>query len=141
MRAACRPVVLGDRILIYYAGSAAAHGLGGKLNIGMDIGLATLRRDGWVSLEAGDQGGVLVTKAFLHPGGDLYVNADARGGSLSAVFLLDGHESAPSLSITEDGLRSRVEFASETSAGLSGKPVRLKLTLRKAKLYSFWFEK
>ena len=141
MRAACRPVVLDDRILIYYAGSAAPHGLGGKLNIGMDIGLATLRRDGWVSLDAGDEEGVLVTKPFLCPGGNLYVNVDARGGSFSALLLGDGLEPNASVPITDDRLRRCVEFATATNADLSGKPVRLKLTLRNAKLYSFWFER
>ena len=54
------------------------------------IGVATLRRDGFVSLDAGDTPGVFVTKPFVWPvGGQFSLNADADGGSV-AVTLLSG---------------------------------------------------
>jgi len=87
MRAACRSVVLYNRVLTYYAGSKAKHGEGEPLRIGMDIGLATFRRDGWVPLDAGEQAGVLMTKPFGHPGSVLHINADAAQGSLITEFL------------------------------------------------------
>lgn len=143
MRAACRSVILDDRVLIYYAGSAAKHGLGGKLRIGMDIGLATLRRDGWVSLDAGKKAGTLVTKPFTYPGGVLHVNVDARAGALSAELLnADGRPLDPpriSAPISIDTPDSAIEFP-DSAPIPAGTPIRLKLTLTTGKLYSFWFD-
>lgn len=143
MRAACRSVILKDRILIYYAGSAAKHGLGGQLRIGMDIGLATLRRDGWISLDAGDTPGFLITKAFAHPGGTLHVNADTRNGSVHAELLQDNGQSfAPPIVAAlpaRDALDEVVLFPNLTPA-IQGTPVKLNLTLTRGKIYSFWFE-
>lgn len=143
MRAACRSVILDDRILIYYAGSAAAHGMGGKLKIGMDIGVATLRRDGWVSLDAGDNEGTLISKPFIHPGGTLTLNTDATGGSAVAQFLdADGNPIptiSPSDPVTGDHLAMRPDFGTSPSQ-LHGNTIRLKLTCKNARLYSLWFQ-
>ncbi len=144
MRAACRSVILNDRVLIYYAGSRAKHGEGGPKRIGMDIGLATLRRDGWISLDAGDNSGVIVTKPFVHPGKALHLNVDASKGSVVAEFLSDdgkgSRNEAVASPIRKDTLDTAVSFRSGTLDSLEGQPVRLKLTLTNAKLYSLWFE-
>ena len=143
MRAACRSVILPDRILIYYAGSAAPHGKGGQTRIGMDVGLATLRRDGWVSLDAaGVRPAVLLTKPFVHPGGDLRLNveAGAAAGGVIAEFL-DGQgnsfaEPLVSEPLSEDAIAAKPAFAKPID--LTGKTVCLRLTLGNAKLYSWW---
>ena len=144
MRAACRSVILDDRVLIYYAGSKAKHGEGGPKRIGMDIGLATLRRDGWVSLDAEEQAGVLITKPFEYPGGVLHINADATHGSIVAEFL-DGEgqpigDGVVSALLRGDSLDGVPRFESESLPNLAGKTVCLKLTLTSASLYSLWFE-
>ncbi len=143
MRAACRSVILPDKVLIYYSGSAAKHGLGGKLRIGMEIGLATLRRDGWVSLDAGTQPGHLLTKPFVHPGSDLYLNADVSNGSVVAQFLDAESRPLPNFPASEpisgEVLEHRVRFSEGQSASLAGRTVRLQLTLTRAKLFSVWF--
>lgn len=143
MRAACRSVILPSKVLIYYAGSQARHGMGAKLNLGMDIGLATLRRDGWVSLDAGSDTATLVTKPFVHPGGDLYINADAAAGRM-VVSVLDaaqqpiaGYEE--SLPITGDSLQVKPTF-SRPLAALAGRSLRLQFRLRETQLYAFWFD-
>ncbi len=143
MRAACRSVILPDRMLFYYAGSPAKHGQGGPGRLGMDIGLATLRRDGWVSWDAA-QTGTLLTKPFIHPGGELVLNADAAAGSVVAEFL-DGEgkplsEPCVSLPLRENAIASRPVFAESLGATLAGRTVRLKLTLTRAALYALWFE-
>lgn len=141
MRAACRSVILPDRVLLYYAGSSARHGKGGPLRIGMDIGLATLRRDGWVSLDAGELPGTVTTKAFVHPGGSLRLNANAAKGSVYAEFLdADGRGFARPIRsepIASDCLSQELRFDGQPD--LVGKAVRLRVTLRNAKLYSLWF--
>ena len=75
---------MGDELWFYYSGSAADHG---------DIGgagyacLAKLRVDGFVSLDAGDETGTLVTKPFRCDGGRLAINAAARGGMVGVAVL------------------------------------------------------
>lgn len=44
--------------------------------------LAVLRRDGFVSLDAADKEGRLVTLPFALPAGKLYANLDAQEGEL-----------------------------------------------------------
>ncbi|MFV2070945.1 MAG: hypothetical protein ACC645_28595, partial [Pirellulales bacterium] len=143
MRAACRAVVLPDRMLYYYAGSRARHGLGGPKRIGMDIGLATLRRDGWISLDAGAEPGTLVTKPFIHPGGELHLNANAEDGRIVGQFLDEQGEPiagwGPSATLAANTLAGRVSFDGRRADALAGRTVRLKLNLTRAQLYAFWF--
>lgn len=130
--------------VIYYSGSAAKHGTDGELNIGMDIGLATLRRDGWISLDAGRTTGALKTKAFIHPGGELHVNVDAKQGAV--VVQLQDPEGKPLAGYDRgevtgtDSLEARVRFTDAEQADPAGTPVKLRLELTNAKLFSFWFE-
>ena len=140
MRAACRSVIVDDRVMIYYAGSLAKHGEGGPKRIGMDIGLATLRRDGWFSLDAGSTPGTLVTKPFTHPGTELHANADAQGGSIIAEFIPAEGDSAISAAFKGDALDGTLSVDAVKRSGMRGETVRLKLTLSNAKLYSLWFE-
>ena len=144
MRAACRSVVVEDRILIYYAGSAAKHGKGGETNVGMDVGLATLRRDGWVSLDAGNAVGTLTTKTFVHPGGTLHLNADTSQGAVIAQIQDAAGQALPGYDRGElqatDAISARVEFSAAEREGLAGRPVKLQFMMKNAKLFSFWFE-
>lgn len=85
------PVVIGDEILIYYY----AHNGRNWWNYHGDdvrhaIGLARLRLDGFVSLEATPEGAV-TTKPFLFIGDTLILNADASQGSIR-VEVLDEHQ-------------------------------------------------
>ena len=155
---AVAPVVLGDRIWIYFTGTNYLHSgasLGpvqrGWIENGMRIqsaiGLATLRLDGFVSLEAGVEPGTVTTKS-LQAAGDLRVNADVRGEM--RVALLDGtgkpvagYSAKDCEPIRSDGLRHAVRWGGKTSAQAQpgGKPFRLQFTLRDANLYSFFFDR
>ena len=56
------------------------------------IGLATLRRDGFVSLDAGADAGTLVTRPFTLPQGDLNLNTDAANGRIDVEIVdTEGH--------------------------------------------------
>ncbi len=143
MRAACHSVILDDRVLFYYAGSAAEHGKGDELKLGtasgMDIGVATLRRDGWVSLNAGETPGTLMTKPFSLPPGKLHLNVNAGNGQVQ-VALIDaaGEIVAPRGAITGDRLDAVVEFAERTFP--PGTRVQLRITAANAQFYSYWFD-
>ena len=109
-----------------------------------DIGavcLAVLRRDGFVSLEAGDQEGHVVTKLFALPGGELYVNANTQDGTLR-VDVLDEENKvlAMSQNVAHDAVRHELKWRKGDLAGLTGQSVILRFTLRNARLYSYWFE-
>lgn len=88
------PLPEGDRLLILYSGASTKHG--SKDRHRRSIGLATLRRDGWVSLEAGRTEGVMVTAPLpLERPMFLEINADCGTGYISTAVLCaeDGRES------------------------------------------------
>ena len=131
-----KPLIVGDEIWIYYGGynirhhmwSIASFGeLKEKCRIGGCVGLAKLRLDGFVSLDAGDEGGYVVTRPFalwasegngaiveergyawgpirIHPYAKrLVINAKARNGKI-LVELLDanaGDQPIPGFSLPE----------------------------------------
>ncbi|MBI3860435.1 MAG: hypothetical protein HY290_00915 [Planctomycetia bacterium] len=104
--------------------------------------LATLRRDGFLSLDAGGEPGELTTRQFKLPADNLFVNVTARNGTLR-VELLDAadHVIATSKSLTGDQPRGAIEWETGNLANIVGQPVALRFTLQKASLYSYWFAK
>ena len=100
-----------------------------------------LRRDGFVSLDAGENEGVLVTKPFVLTKGPLHVNVNARGGELRAEVFGDGGTHLISEPVTGDQPRAEVRWRDGDLATLQGRPVTLRFTLRQAQLYSYWLKK
>jgi len=87
-----KPVIVNDQLLFYYSGTNCRHDEGDNLpDLLSGIGSASLRIDGFVSLDAGSEGGTLVTVPFFPQGKYLYLNADARGGEIRVEVLKDGH--------------------------------------------------
>ncbi len=84
------PLVVGDEIWIYYTGFGVDHnhsrppGVSGSPN---GIGLARLRLDGFLSLEAGSAEGSLTTKSFTFKGERLMINAAAPRGRVQVEIL------------------------------------------------------
>ena len=125
-----------------------------RLNIDPDlfnedaaISMAKLRPDGFVSLDAEDQG-IVITKPFMLNGENLYVNVDARWGELHVEIIdaetMKTHDGfvvhrGQTIPITGDHLRRRIAFKDNTSL-IFEKPVRLRFIIHKARLYSFWLE-
>ena len=77
-------IVVGDEIYLYYGGVQGAHmdrkfAAAERRHQPM-LGLATLRRDGFVSVEAGDEEGFLLTQPLVIAGNELHLNAECRGG-------------------------------------------------------------
>ncbi len=144
-------VVKDETIYLYYCAAPGGHPTGDvvkKIDAfthedhqkyrSMHVGLATLRRDGWVSLDAGEQPGGVITKPFKLPLGDLVVNVDASDGEISVDFLDEtGKPLAMSMPLTGDQLRG--QFRCEDMLPEVGQTVKLRFQLRNARLYSFWF--
>lgn len=112
------------------------------MNLDSDRGaicLAVLRRDGFISLDAGAEEGTLLTQPFKLTGSKLYVNADASKGTLQ-VEILDEQGRDIAISETLDGDRPRGELHWQQGnlTGLQGQVVSLRFTLRNAGLYAYW---
>jgi hypothetical protein len=111
------------------------------------VHLAVLRRDGFVSWEAGDAAGLLVTKSFKAAGRELFLNLDAPEGVASVGVLDEAGRAIPGFAPREahavkgDRTRTPVSWASGASwSALSGRTVQLEIRLRRAHLYAFWVE-
>lgn len=141
------PFVHDDEVRIYYHGAGYDHNE--TLPPGVDgfpngIGLATLRLDGFVSVQAGKPGGSLTTRSFTFTGDELAVNADAGNGRLLVEVLDPGENPVHGFTredcdpLRQDALRQRVSWNGRSAvSSLAGKPIRLRFHLEEASLYSF----
>jgi len=137
-------VTYNDEHWIFYGGMSERHYSRGR---DLKIGLAKLRLDGFVCLQAKDKPGVVVTRPFKLQGSTLLVNVGATDGEV-LVEVLDAEGSPiPGFSASEgrtyegvDELRLMPGWKSVRDlSGLKGKVIRLRFHLRNAKLYSFSF--
>jgi len=144
-------VVMGDELWFYYG----AFG-GDKTRLEPDrqnncafngmydngaMGLAKLRRDGFVGLRA-DGRGVVTTRTVTFSGRHLFVNADAAQGSLGVEAIdTNGKVLAAFAPVRKDGTKLALAPTSGSLASCVGKRVRFRFTLDKATLYSFWVSK
>ncbi|GIS62652.1 MAG: hypothetical protein CM1200mP2_48770 [Planctomycetaceae bacterium] len=138
-----------DTIYIYYSGLSLDHeeprpSRRARPEYGeSSIGVATLRRDGFVSMRAGEKPATLVTGLFQWPAGRrLHLNVDApKGGVRVGVLdqngrLLGGF--ARSKLISGDRTDVVVEWAG--SGEPKAKSVQLKFEMTNADLYSYWLK-
>jgi len=135
------PVVRGDSLWFYYTGTKYR---ATPENADLDTGaicLAVLRRDGFISLDAGDTEGALLTRPFELTGGKLYANIDAHKGELRVEALdKDGKVLAVSSPLEGDMPRGEVQWRQGKLADLQRHQVSFRFILRNAKLYSYWLE-
>jgi hypothetical protein len=105
------------------------------------IGLVTLRRDGFVSLDAGSQLGFLETKPFPWPGGKLHMNYRSPKEAIIVEVLNDEGDV---ITRGTAGVGDRTKDPVGPLEGIDGipvgTPVRLRFSLREAELYSWWLE-
>ena len=140
-----------DRVDLYYTGHESLH-ISREVRPGDGhICLASLRRDGFVSLAAADQGSML-TRPIRHPGGRLRINAktEPTGSIRVAVRRGDGERDGLRFdewsrdrcrSFSGDSTNHAVAWEGTTDpASLKDQAIRLEFHLEKAELYSFWFE-
>lgn len=134
-------LVVGDRLFFYVSGRTG----GRDLNSRSSTGLATLRRDGFVSMDAGTQEGTLTTRLVTFKGRRLFVNADVESGELRVEILdrngrpIPGFTRAECLPLRSDSTLLAVHWKDASDlTSLAGKPVRFRFYLRDGRLYSFW---
>ena len=129
-------VTVGNQEYIYYGGYSAGHKVGDR-----QIGLARLRRNGFVSRDAEAGEGRLVTPPLRLDGRALTVNANVRGKL--RVRLLDatgrplkGYDMGEDFAIRSDSVEHPVIFADRQSLPRH-KTVRLEFILTDGELYGF----
>lgn len=148
-------LVVGDQLYFYASGRKGVTGTSGS---GVcSTGLATLRRDGFASMDADGSEGVLTTRPVRFNGRHLFVNVDAPKGSLSVEIL--GTDNQPITPYTRENCipiavdktcvpvrwkgKSDPSDLSDLSdrsdrSDRSDKPVRFRFHLQNGKLYAFW---
>ena len=151
------PVVVGDEWWVYYAGfnEALRQQYQADVQAGRRhfpaIGLAKVRREGYISRDAGAEGGTLTTR-LLQPGGSqLELNAaipDDGGVTVEVQNeqgqALPAYGSANCTPVTGDSLRHEVRWGDRRGDDRwRGRPVRLRFHLRPSAggtaLYGFRF--
>jgi hypothetical protein len=137
------PLDLGDELLIYYSEADCAHPSARPRS---QIRAASFRKDGFVSLGTkGDEPGALTTPPLTFTGKRLIVNAATEPGGRVRVALLDGDGNAIKGYAEEDcdvvsGTACLVGWNDERNLErFAGKPVRLRFSVRRGRLYSFRF--
>ncbi len=156
-----RPVFLDDEIRIYYGGSSYHHDwwMYGEKE-GLDVpearagwnggesalGLATLRPEGFVSIDSTVREGLMITRPFVSDGGQLAVNAACDPKGYLDVELSDadddvvpGYERSACDTFTGDSTRHTVSWAgkSQLPADVLAKGAKLRFYSRHCSLYSF----
>ncbi len=128
-------VVLDDQLVFPYCAYSGDAGEGrSNMYGGAAIGLATLRRDGFASM---DGPGELTTRPVKFQGRHLFVNLNGE----ARVEVLDekGNVLRSSQSVSGDLTRFKVTWSDESDlSGLVGKPVKFRFHLTKGALYAFW---
>ena len=149
MHVAHAPLVVGDAIYIFYDGHGHDHRHhlpAGITQLAGGIGLARLRLDGFVSLDAGATEGSITSRPFVFEGSRLMINADAHGGQARVAILdadgqpLAGFDYKDCDALQADEIHHTVTWDGKSDVEpLEGKEVKLQFYLRRAKLFSFGF--
>lgn len=151
-------VVMGDELLIYYSACEHDHDFTNRPkaqspeyglywdSLRTSIGVAKLRRDGFVSLEPNQAHGRVVTKSFSMPATSrMYVNVDAAGGALQVRLHRSDPEtvdtrSVESAPISTDRTQQAVEWLNSNDLPPAGATVFLEFLLTDCALYAYWFD-
>lgn len=131
---------VGDEWWLYYSGHDGPHESRERK---AGIGLATIRKEGFISMHGPSGGGVLCTKLLHWPGGALVINADAGKGELRvrvsdekrkplAGFGYDDGET-----IKSDSTKHEVRWKGKSMDELKDRNVRLEFFMRDADLFTF----
>jgi len=107
----------------------------------------TIRIDGFVSVTAPLSGGEMLTRPFTFEGTELFMNySTSAAGSVRVEIQGDSGKPLPGFSLSDcpeifgDTIEGRIRWRGDRSVrGLAGKPVRLRVVLRDADLFSFRF--
>lgn len=142
----------GDEMWLYYSGSPLRHNEAELENLAKfgsprTFSRVVLRRDRFVSADAGPEGGYFITPPLRFSGAVLRLNLETRAGGSIRVGLLNesgaavpGRGVADCLPITGDQLDAVVRWQRRTDVSdLANRPTRMRVELRDASLYGFQF--
>ena len=149
-------LVVGDELYFYYGAWAGispnlrgnmigSHRQANAMYAGGSTGLATIRRDGFASMDAGNAGSVLTTKLLTFSGRYFFVNCDSASGSLRVEILNENGNIIQPFSadkcfvVRSDSTKKVIKWSeSNDLASLQGTSVRFRFHAVNTNLYSFW---
>ena len=165
---AAGPIRIGNELRVYYGGRSYPHNrhpdfFPGDWPRTSAVGLATLRRDGFVSYDAAGDGVLLTKPVQFEAARRLHLNMEAGDGHARVEILrafeypdisekekiwrYAGRESCPGFTrddavpITGDRLDATAAWArGDDLSAFAGQWIALRFYLHQAKLYSFWFD-
>jgi len=141
------PFLDGDRLVFFYSGAGTKHGSKARHKRG--IGMASLRLDGFVSLESGRKPGVAVTAPLpLTEPMQLEVNANCYSGYVKVDVLsaqdgiqntpIEGYDSDKAKLEQVDGVRLPVRWGEKTVVEpVAGGRCHLRFTMEQASLFAY----
>ena len=130
---------VGDDVFLYYGGYARGHKI--EPTTERQIGLVRLKRDRYVSRDAGDTEGLIRTKPLTIEASSMSLNVDASTGTVRAQLTdrdgkpLTGFSFADMKPIRGDSLAAPLAWKRPLS-DLRGHVVRLDIALRNANLFA-----
>jgi hypothetical protein len=140
-------VEVGDEWWLYYNGWDGPHGRRemeelGRWRIG-GVGLATIRKEGFISMRGPPNGGVVCTRQIVWPGGGLFVNADAHAGELKVRIsdekrkVMPGFDYKDCITFSGDKTTHEITWQGASLDSLKGKVIRLEFYLKGTDLFTF----
>ena len=138
-----QPVVEGDTVKLWYGGINDTHGYPAAGLPSADIGYATMRKDGFASLDAGVATGEILTKPLVGASGPLLLNADASGGWIQVEVIdqegnaIPGYTAADFDILATDGTNLQATWGANTELPITQDPLSLRFTMKDASIYSF----
>ena len=133
-------LMAGDEMRLYYSGYDGYHDY---LPFHSAVGLATLRKDGFASLDGGDNPGEVTTKRLKGLKGKLRLNCEAAAGLLQVEVLdangkvLPGYRRMDSNEPRGDGVNQVITWAEHDELPAGDDPLQLRFFLKNVSLYSF----
>lgn len=135
------PLIIGDSLYFYCSGKTNNYIKTGSY---ASTGLATLRRDGFVSMQAGKKEGYLLTEKLSFDGFYFFVNANVKGKLL--VELVDekgtpivGFTKEECIAMKADSCKYLISWKKKKDlSALAGQNIQVKFYLTDGELYAFW---
>lgn len=130
-------ITVGDEEYIYYG----SYSMGHKNRMDRTMSFAHLRKDGFVSRDAGAGGGKLVTPLIRFTAEKMTINATIRGELRLRILNADGKPLAGFREGQVDGVKgdstAHVIKSRAKLSELKGQPVQFEFWLRDGELYAF----
>jgi len=132
-------LVVGDKLYFYHSGWRD------RASGPASTGLAFLRRDGFASMDAGENEGTLTTRPITFSGRLLFVNVAAANGQLQVEVLdesgkpVEPFTRSNCVAVSANTTLAPVKWTgADDLSAVANKPVRLRFHLSNGRLYSFW---